>query len=145
MSVQIKQLWSQGKLYQYGRDVWFVLQEGTECVVHRGQVQVLRMAVLWLHLWLLAGVALCALTRARLLPPDRVSRAALETFQNHVGKLLLEPLEVLPEKAGTRVQTCLKFPVSYSLSRTADTCLSSVCASWNITFNNLITKTNNLI
>lgn len=86
---------------QTGSDVLysrFALQEGAEGVVHSGQVQVLGMLALRLRLWFL--VVLLALTGERVLPPDRGQRPALQALEDHVGEVLLEPLEVLPGKAG---------------------------------------------
>jgi len=44
---------------------------------------------------LLVVVVLLALTRERLPPPDGASGAPLQARQDHVGEVLLQPLDVL--------------------------------------------------
>lgn len=83
--------------------VW--LQEGAECVVHGGQVQVLRLAAVGLHPRLSFLFVLFALIGERP-PADGAVRATLQTRQDHLGEILLEPLEVLPERAQTKVRWC---------------------------------------
>lgn len=93
---------------------WSSLQEGAEGVIHRGKVQVLGMAAVRLHLWFFFLFVLAALTGERLPPADGAPRATVQTRQDHLGEVLLEPLEVLPEKVWTRVKrVTLKHPISH--------------------------------
>lgn len=71
------------------------LQEGAERVVHGGHVQVLQMAAVRLRFRLLACL-LPAQAGEGLLSPDRATSTSLQARQDHVGKVLLEPLEILP-------------------------------------------------
>lgn len=77
------------------------LQEGAERVVDGGHVQVLQMAAVRLRFRLLAWVVLPAQAGQGLLSPDGAASASLQAHQDHVGKVLLEPLEILP--AGKRM------------------------------------------
>lgn len=80
------------------------LQEGAEGVVHAGHVQVLQMAAVRLGSRLLASVALPARAGEGPLSPDGAAGASLQAGQDHVGEVLLEPLEVLPAGNGFRTR-----------------------------------------
>lgn len=60
----------------------FVLQKGAECVIHRGQVQILGLLTLRLRV-------------VHPLPPHGAFRSAFQTGEDHVGQVLLQPLDVL--------------------------------------------------
>lgn len=87
-----------------GASLW--LQEGAEGVVHGGQVQVLRLAAVGLYPWLSFLFVLFALIGQCPPPADGALGATLQTCQDHLGEILLEPLEVLSETAQTRVRRC---------------------------------------
>lgn len=64
-------------------------------------MQVLQMAAVRLGLRLLAWLLLPARAGKRLLPPDGAASASLQARHDHVGKVLLEPLEILPADVNT--------------------------------------------
>lgn len=59
------------------------------------------MAAVGLGFRFLAFIGLPALTGEKLLSPDGGAGTSLQAGQDHVGKVLLEPLEVLPVGNGT--------------------------------------------
>lgn len=83
----------------------FSLQEGAERVIHRGQMQVLWVVALWVHLWFLVLVILPGLMWEQLLPPDRPTRTPFQADKDHVGKFVLQPLKVLAGKEETNRST----------------------------------------
>lgn len=73
----------------------FVLQEGAQGVIHSGKMQ-----IFWgFRFGSPPLVLVLAPTQERPLSTHGSSGTSLQARQDHVGKVLLEPLEILPGKA----------------------------------------------